>query len=141
MHTAASKRAAGFVLFERSPKGRRYLLLRNSRHGTWGFPKGHCNDGEDLLACARRELLEETSLTDVRIYPEFERTLSYRVRSPKGGWEKIVCYYLAEKLSGECRISDEHDQCAWMTRLEAQAKLGFEDLRQLMDEADAFSVD
>ena len=141
MRTSEPRLAAGFVLFEKSPKGRRYLILRNRRHGTWGFPKGHCEEGEEILDCARRELEEETSLKDIRIYPEFERTLTYRVRQAKNSWDKIVKYYLAERLSGDCKISDEHDASLWATRLEAQAKLNFEDLRRLIDEADAFPID
>jgi len=141
MRTLTPRHAAGFVLFERSSGGRRYLLLRNRRHGTWGFPKGHCDPGEALLDCARRELAEETSLTDVRVYAEFSRTLTYRVRQARESWDKIVAYFLAEKASGEVRLSDEHDAASWGTRLESQALLVFEDLRRLLDEADAFEID
>jgi ADP-ribose pyrophosphatase len=42
----------------------RILLLRSYRHGArrtcYGFPGGHLTPGEDPLAAARRELLEET---------------------------------------------------------------------------------
>jgi 8-oxo-dGTP pyrophosphatase MutT (NUDIX family) len=31
----------------------------------WGFPKGHIDPGEDLLAAAKREIAEETGLIDI----------------------------------------------------------------------------
>ena len=138
MSEVETKKAAGFVLFEHTHAGRRFLLLRNRRHGTWGFPKGHCNDGEELMVCAHRELEEETSLTEVRVYPGCERTLSYFIRRGKSGYEKIVSYYIAEKLHGVCRLSEEHDEAIWVTSAEARLRLNYPDLRRLIDEADAF---
>ena len=39
------------------------LLVRGKRSNIWSFPKGHLKRGESQIACARRELLEETGLT------------------------------------------------------------------------------
>jgi diadenosine hexaphosphate hydrolase (ATP-forming) len=33
--------------------------------GFWGFPKGHIDAGEDALTAAKREIQEETGLTDL----------------------------------------------------------------------------
>lgn len=141
MTPSATKQAAGFVLFERGPEGRRYLLLRNSRHRTWGFPKGHQNKDEDLPTCARRELAEETSITDIRIFDDFQRVVRYRVRAPSGSWEKIVTYYLAEKTGGDVRLSDEHDEMVWAPKADARKRLDFDDLRRILDDADAHPTD
>jgi 8-oxo-dGTP diphosphatase len=47
------------VLLER---GGKVLLGRRVDDGLWGFPAGKLHWGEDPLACARRELLEECGL-------------------------------------------------------------------------------
>lgn len=41
---------------------KRYLLVQGRKSGKWSFPKGHPNDNEMPLECAKRELLEETGL-------------------------------------------------------------------------------
>jgi len=58
-------RIAGVALVD--PAGRLLLQLRdgNTRADPhrWSLPGGHVDQGEDPLACAHRELLEETGLT------------------------------------------------------------------------------
>jgi 8-oxo-dGTP diphosphatase len=44
--------------------GKVLLGLRRNAHGegTWSFPGGHLEFGEDVFTCARREVAEETGL-------------------------------------------------------------------------------
>ena len=84
----APNRAAGAVVFRRSDRGIRLLVLRAYRN--WDFPKGTIEPGEDALAAARREVREETGLADLD-YPfgeEFRETVPYAA-------DKIARYYLA----------------------------------------------
>ena len=61
------KQSAGLLLF-RETSGRLEVLLAHpggpfwakKDDGAWTIPKGELNDGEDPLACARREFEEET---------------------------------------------------------------------------------
>ena len=49
--------------------GGRYVLCKHRQRNTWEFPGGHREPGEEILAAARRELLEETGALRYRIAP------------------------------------------------------------------------
>jgi 8-oxo-dGTP pyrophosphatase MutT (NUDIX family) len=113
-------KAAGCVVFRRTPRGPRYLLLRAFKN--WDFPKGLVETGEDQLDCAKREVAEETGLTDLD-YPfgqEFRETLPY-------GANKVARYYLAETEQVEITLPmspelgrPEHHEYRWASLDEAE---------------------
>ena len=62
-----SRRSAGILLFRRNDAGVEVLLghpggpyFENKDVGAWSIPKGQVENGEDLLAVAKREFGEET---------------------------------------------------------------------------------
>ena len=116
----APNRAAGAVIFRRSDRGIRLLVLRAYRN--WDFPKGMIEPGEDALAAARREVEEETGLAEVD-YPfgdEFKETLPY-------SGNKVARYYLAETDAEKIVLPvspelgrPEHDEYRWVSFDEAE---------------------
>jgi predicted NUDIX family NTP pyrophosphohydrolase len=61
------KLSAGILLFRRRPAGIQVMLVHpggpfwaKKDAGAWSIPKGLADEGEDLLAAAKREFLEET---------------------------------------------------------------------------------
>ena len=108
------------MVFRRTERGVRLLVLR--AYQNWDFPKGMVEPGEDQLACAKREIAEETGLESLA-FPfgeEFKETLPYSGR-------KVARYYLAE--TGEEKIAlpvsvelgrPEHDEYRWVSFEEAE---------------------
>jgi 8-oxo-dGTP pyrophosphatase MutT (NUDIX family) len=116
----AAPRAAGAVVFRRSERGIRVLILRAYKN--WDFPKGLIEPGEDALAAAKREVEEETGLAGLE-YPfgdEFKETLPYAGR-------KVARYYLAETGAVELELPvspelgrPEHHEYRWASFDEAE---------------------
>ena len=114
------KRAAGAVVFRRTERGVRLLILRAYRN--WDFPKGLIEAGESELEAAKRECREETGLTDLD-FPfgdAHKDTLAYA-----GG--KVARYFLAEteKADLELPVSPElgrpeHHEWRWVSYDEAE---------------------
>lgn len=113
-------RAAGAVVFRRSDRGIRILLLRAYKN--WDFPKGLVEPGENELAAAKREVEEETGLADLD-YPfgdEFKETLPY-------SGNKVARYYLAETDAEKLALPvspelgrPEHHEYRWVSFDEAE---------------------
>jgi 8-oxo-dGTP pyrophosphatase MutT (NUDIX family) len=139
------RRAAGFILMLLTEEGRRFLLLRNAKHGTWSVPKGHLEANEDELAGAQRELLEETGISAVRIVPGFREVQRYRVAAGKRadhpeGYEKEVVLFLAIAPSPQWQRSSEHDTGAWVDLSSAGRLVSHDALRQALAKAATFPV-
>jgi 8-oxo-dGTP pyrophosphatase MutT (NUDIX family) len=118
--------AAGFLLFRDTPEGRRWLLLQNRRRGDWGFPKGHAEPGESVLATARRECAEETGIEALEVVGVCE-SISY----PAERGLKTVSYFPARSSQETVRLSREHTAHAWLAEDEVAQRLRHANLRGL----------
>jgi len=97
----------------------RFLMLRAYRN--WDFPKGLVEEGEDPLAAARREVIEETLVDDLR-FPWGEAFMETGPYSRN----KVARYYLAETDAQLITLPvspelgrPEHHEYRWLTPDEA----------------------
>jgi len=88
-----AKTSAGIVLFRKRPAGVQVLLVHpggpfwaRKDAGAWSIPKGLADEGEDRLAAAKREFLEETGMA---IDGEF---LDLGAHKQPGGGKTIVAW-------------------------------------------------
>ena len=95
----------GVVLFH--PDGRVWLGQRSDRREPygWQFPQGGVDDGEDLLAAARRELAEETGVTSASLLGRTTEWLSYDfpadAKRHKEGWIGQKQIWFALRFEGD----------------------------------------
>jgi bis(5'-nucleosidyl)-tetraphosphatase len=127
------ERSAGFVITARRDGVRKFLLLRHRDDGHWSFPKGRIEDGEDELAAATRETMEETGIGDIEPIPGFHVETSYRFRRDGRTVSKRVTYFLAEVATSAVRLSDEHQESRWLGAQEAVELLIYEENRGVLE--------
>jgi len=116
-------RAAGAVVFRRTERGVRLLVLR--AYQNWDFPKGLVEPGEEPLDAAKREVTEETGLTEL----EFPFGDAHRETLPYAGG-KVARYYLAETEAEAIELPvspelgrPEHHEWRWVAYDEAEELL------------------
>ncbi|MEU1327052.1 MULTISPECIES: NUDIX hydrolase [Streptomyces] len=118
--------AAGCVLWRRARDGGNgngngydveVCLVHRPRWDDWSHPKGKLKRGEEPLAAAVREVLEETGhhcAPGVRL-----PTARYLV----DGRPKEVAYWAAEATGGAFEANDEVDRLLWLTPEAARVRL------------------
>ncbi|MGH6635772.1 MAG: NUDIX domain-containing protein [Gammaproteobacteria bacterium] len=115
--------SAGMVITRRLNHECVYLLLR--AYNYWDFPKGTVEPREDPFEAACREVVEETSLTNL----SFPWGDMFRETEPYGAG-KVTRYYLAAVHEAEVTLPisadlgrPEHDEYRWLRYGEARALL------------------
>lgn len=134
----AEIRAAGAIVFcGRSDP--RYLLLRSSKHGEWGPPKGHADADETEFETAVREIVEETGLKRLRFLDGFRSRLSYRIERKGKARQKEVILFLAEMEDGEAvQLSSEHKEWKLAPLSEVERLVKHADILALFRRAEKF---
>lgn len=145
--------AAGVVLWRASADGPEFLLLKNQRHGTWSFAKGHLEVGESLFTGALREVQEETgvALTEADLVDGFADTSIYQPgeaaatnvdpteNAPSGenaAYKRVVYFLTAKPIDpASVQLSKEHADSCWLAEVPAMARLDHQDLKRTVARA------
>jgi len=103
-------RAAGALLWRESSVGEiEVALVHRPRYDDWSLPKGKIDENETPLACAYREVFEETG-----IKARFTRQLG-AVEYEDNGTQKRVKYWVAQALGASDFVAiEEVDQLRWL---------------------------
>lgn len=93
----------------------------NDRHypGFWEVPGGKIDEGQDLESSLEREVMEETGL-EVELASELVSADSSVVTSgPYNGMTYVVMMCIGKVQGGTLQLSDEHEDCKWVSQEEA----------------------
>ncbi len=131
------ERSAGAVLFHRD-KGMNIFLLLHYPAGHWDFPKGNIEKGESDLETVRREVKEETGISDITIFEGFKKIIEYNYRRNSSVVHKRVTYYLAESAITDVKISFEHLGYEWLNYNDSMKKLTFKNAKTVLEAANEF---
>ena len=142
------ERSAGAVIFRESKEGRKYLLLHhqaieNKRAskpvtGHWSFPKGHIEKGESTEETVRREVKEETGITELEFIPGFKGTIRYFVNYDGEKRLKFVAFFLCRTAQKKIIISHEHQGFVWLPYKDALKIVTYPSDKKVLEAAEAF---
>jgi bis(5'-nucleosidyl)-tetraphosphatase len=129
--------SAGAVIF-RSENGQPVYLILHYEEGHWGCSKGHTENSESEEETARREIREETSLTDISFISGFREENHYFFMGGGQHIEKTVTFLLAKTQTTQIILSDEHIGFAWLPYEEARSRITFKNEKNLFEKAHQF---
>ena len=122
--------AAGAVLWRYSKTNKiEIALVHRPRYDDWSLPKGKVEEKESHIACAYREVSEETGFKAI-FGPEIGKAT---YKSPEG--KKVVRYWSAQAV-GEAEggvDKNEIDEILWLEVKDARKKLTLDDDREIVD--------
>lgn len=100
------------------------LLVKNTKGGHWGLPKGTPEKDEKPIDTAKRELFEETGIKDIEIKSEPTFEEKYDFEQNGIAYSKTNTYYFGfvNKMTEGNRL-DEIDELKWVKIDEAQNTL------------------
>lgn len=121
--------AGGIVL---NPQGA--VLVVNQHGNSWSLPKGHIDPGEDALAAARREIDEETGVSEldlVRPLGSYKRPRIGRHGGDDPSEQKTLHFFLFRTRQTKLAPRDPaHPEARWVDRSRVAALLTHERDRQ-----------
>lgn len=60
------------------------VVVVNQNHDSWSLPKGHIDPGEDALTAAKREITEESGITNLDVLREIGTYERYKIGQQGG---------------------------------------------------------
>lgn len=142
------EKSVGAIVFREDDGVRKYLLLRYPS-GHYEFPRGHVEEGETEEMTLRREVEEETGITNIEIYPlRLENRFFYAAgvqesaRREREGRGRLVfkrTYVFPARAGGaETKLSHEHTDFVWLPYDAALERVTFENAKRLLRRAETF---
>lgn len=146
------EKSFGAVIFRKDDVGETKYLLLKYRYGHWDFPRGHKEGQETDEETMRREIQEETGISDVRIIPGFltkswfwyiakGSEMEKRLRNKRGTIVfKQIYMRVAETKTRNIELLPPYEQIdfAWLPYEEAINRVTFKEAREILKKAHNF---
>lgn len=115
--------SAGGVVLNRAGQ----VLIVNQKGTSWSLPKGHIEEGEDALTAARREIHEESGVTQLDYAGEYGSYSRYKIGADGDEDEselKTIHMFLFTTVQSALKPTDgDNPEARWVEREEAAAYL------------------
>lgn len=134
------ERSYGIIPIAQTPSGFEFLLIQQTQ-GHWTFPKGHKAWGEIPIETAKRELREETGVSEV--YVDQDATFETYYTHDEGliTRRKTVLFFPGFIQKGSIKMQEaEIIDYAWVSFQKAKELLKYPDMKEMMDKVHSYLV-
>ena len=115
------------------------ILLLQYPQGHWDLPKGHVeHDDVDNFETSRRELKEETGISELSFLENFEYRTEYQFKHKGKRRVKQVFWYIATTEEISVSLSKEHRNYMWLDWEQALEQVTHLETKQLIESAYEF---
>ena len=132
--------SAGAVLLC-DTSGENEFLLLNYPQGHWDFVKGKMEVNETPQETVRREMREETGISNFQLIDGFEEYVRYNFRFKNEVVHKKVIFFLAKTNIKKISLSHEHNDYLWLGYNDALKKITFKNAKNILTKANKFLLD
>lgn len=83
----------------------------------WGFPKGHVDEGEEIIDAARREVTEEIGISELDLKKSFDPYTRVKAGDEEKEDKEIktIQMFLLDTTEGKFILTDSrHDEARWV---------------------------
>jgi ADP-ribose pyrophosphatase YjhB (NUDIX family) len=93
------------------------VVVVKQDNGTWSFPKGHLELGETTLEAAKREVCEESEVTDLELIKELGTYQRAKNNDDSTGIRKNITLFLFKTNQKELKpVDPENPEARWVDK-------------------------
>jgi 8-oxo-dGTP pyrophosphatase MutT (NUDIX family) len=134
------KETAGVIPIYQTNQNKYYLIVQWRENGFWNFPKGQRNINETLEECAKRELKEETGITNISLLIEQAQIVEFNTEINGQQVHKKMTFFPWYVKNTKLSLQEEEilDYLRW-TYEECLQRLSFDDSKRILTTTHKFS--
>ncbi len=128
--------SAGGVVFRRFEDNLFLVLVGRRRGNYWCLPKGRIEPNESETDAARREVFEETGISEVEL-GEKVGTICYEFyrKATDTQYQKFVHFYLMQSLNNNLHVGTEFDRAMWFPAKDARNMVSHKKEKEIIGKA------
>jgi 8-oxo-dGTP pyrophosphatase MutT (NUDIX family) len=128
--------SAGGVVYRSFEDQVLFVLVGRRRGNYWCLPKGRIEDNETEKQAAKREVFEETGISNVELGEKIG-TISYEFyrKSTDTPYQKYVHFYLMAAASDGLNVGSEFDRAMWFPAEDAMRIVSHRKEKKIVDKA------
>jgi len=128
-------RSVGIIPVYKSSQEPLFLLVQQNAE-YWGLPKGHPEEGESDIDAAKRELWEETGISEINIIEGKTYLEKYSFNQGSNVYNKTVTYYigLVKNIDNQIpeKFKNEIIGTEWLSFKEAYRRINFSSRKKVI---------